>query len=532
MPCISLSIHQKSSLELRNYYTIPLDVRFVFCLPEKKSQVGAFRGSTNSAHPGPSLPSLDLLTEPLTHRVDEQGIGEQAEIIIQTLSEFGVPASIVEIHQGPRTTRFGVQPGFITKMVRGEVQRRRVKVSAITSLADDLALALATQHLRIESPVPGKSYIGLEVPNRQPAVVTLLSVLKNPAFSRIKNVGGLPIALGSDVVGNAVAADLSSMPHLLIAGATGSGKSVCVNTLIASLLLTYGPNHLRFLMIDPKTVELIGYNGIPHLITPVVTDMDKVLATLTWAVGEMERRYELFGDVGQRHLSGYNDWARSTGEEVLPFIVIIIDELADLMMTVPDDAESLIVRLAQKARATGIHLVLATQRPTVNVVTGLIKANIPTRIAFAVTSGVDSKVILDRTGAETLLGRGDMLYKAADALNLLRLQGCFVADDELERLVKHWRSHTPPLPLVQLPLLPSAEINPHTEIDNDEEDRLLPQAIDLAKKHHTVSTSFFQRKLRIGYARAARLVDVLEERGIIGPLNGRQAREVLLETQG
>ena len=497
------------------------------------------------------LPSPALLQPDKDQEVDQTLAYTKAQAIIGTLQEFGVPAQVVEIRQGPRITRFGVQPGFIEKALRnGQVQRRRVKVSAITSLADDLALALATNNLSIQSPVPGKSYIGISIPNLEAKLVTLAGVLSSPEFANIQKKGRLAIALGRDVVGNPVVADLSKMPHLLVAGATGAGKSVCVNAIIASLLFHWGPEQLKLLMIDPKKVELIGYNGIPHLIAPVVTEMDKVLGALTWAVGEMERRYDGFSQVGKRNLASYNQWAYANGEEQLPYLVVIIDELADLMMTVPEEVEPLIVRLAQLARATGIHLVLATQRPTVKVVTGLIKANIPARIAFAVASSIDSRVILDVNGAESLLGRGDMLYKAANALGLLRLQGCFVSDEELERLVTHWLSHETDDKDAGV-LFDSLDVTPQTTLPDQEKgdapiprhasvarklrrtghDKLLPKAIELARQHQTVSTSFFQRKLRIGYARAARLVDTLEEKGIIGPQNDRRGRQVLEEEE-
>jgi S-DNA-T family DNA segregation ATPase FtsK/SpoIIIE len=402
-------------------------------------------------------------------------------------------------------------------------------VSAITSLADDLALALAAKSIRVEAPVPGRPYVGIELPNDNTELVTLHSVLTSEAFKKIKS--DLAVALGRDVSGNAVAADLSRMPHALIAGATGSGKSVCVNTIIASLLFNLRPEQLQLLMIDPKMVELMPYNGIPHLIAPVVTDMERVVGALTWALREMERRYKLFSQVGKRNHESYNKWAVQQGKEELPYIVIIIDELADLMMVAPDDVEQIICRIAQMARATGMHLILATQRPSVDVVTGLIKANVPTRISFAVASSTDSRVILDQTGSENLLGRGDMLYQASDSGKLQRLQGGFVSDQELHALVSHWMRYSPSRQPTQSTESPWDDIVEELAQEEEPQDQLLPQAIEIVREHQWASTSFLQRKLRIGYTRAARLIDALEEKGFIGPPKegGNGSREVLVE---
>ena len=475
------------------------------------------------------LPPLNLLKRARVQSQSQIAPQAQAHLITETLAAFDIPAKVVQINQGPTITQFGLQPGVYEKKKQdGRIQRRKVKVSAITALTNDLALALSAKSLRIY-PVPGKPYLALEIPNQKRQLVSLASVLTRHAsvasqqFEEIYQKGGLPIALGRDISGQPVAVDLAQTPHCLIAGATGSGKSVCLNAIIASLLFNYSPCCLAFVMIDPKMVELIGYNGLPHLISPVITDMDKVVGALQWAVSEMEKRYKLLSQARQRDIASYNQWAKANDKEALPIIVVIIDELADLMMTTPDDVEQLICRLAQKARAIGIHLILATQRPTVNIVTGLIKANVPTRIAFAVASHIDSKVILDVKGAESLLGRGDMLYKAADALNLQRLQGCFVSDSELEGLVAYWC--TQGQGQGQEFLLEGSFEMSVSETQKDDaptgHDKLLPKAIALTKELEIVSTSLFQRKLRIGYARAARLVDTLEERGLIGKASSR-----------
>ncbi len=376
----------------------------------------------------------------------------------------------------------------------------------------------------------GAPYVGIEVPNSDTEMVTLHSVLVSEEFKALRSE--LAFALGRDVSGHPVAADLARMPHLLIAGATGSGKSVCVNTIIASLLFRLGPDRLKFLMIDPKMVELIPYNGIPHLIAPVVTDMERAVGALTWAMREMDRRYKLFSEAGKRNVDAYNTWLVSQGQEPLPFIVIVIDELADLMMVAADQIERIICRIAQMARATGMHLILATQRPSVDVVTGLIKANVPARIAFAVASQIDSRVILDSNGAEALLGRGDMLFQAPDTSKLHRLQGCFVSDQELSKIVMHWLSNgsapsltpamqaSPPVGGAQpspAPDTPWEDILDEIAEGSQQADELLPQASAIVREHQWASTSFLQRKLRIGYTRAARLIDALEAQGVIGP---------------
>jgi S-DNA-T family DNA segregation ATPase FtsK/SpoIIIE len=464
---------------------------------------------------------------------DEELDRRQAGVIEETLASFGAPAKVIEVSRGPTITMFGVEPDFVES--RGG--RMRVRVGKIASLADDLALALSARTIRIQAPVPGKGYIGIEVPNEQISLVALRDVIESEAFRRLKSP--LRFALGQDVAGNAMAADLSAMPHLLVAGATGSGKSVCVNSLITCLLLNNTPEDLRLLMVDPKRVELTGYNGIPHLLAPVVVELERVVGALQWVLREMDQRYHKLAQAGCRNVKEYNTKLTAHGERRLPYLVVIIDELADLMMLAPDETERSITRLAQLARATGIHLVIATQRPSVDVVTGLIKANFPARIAFAVASGVDSRVILDQPGAERLLGRGDMLFQAPDAAAPVRLQGTFVADNEIQRLVQYWQgfvgvaapaspvaggivdSLPASLPLKQMPLWEDLSVE-------ETNDPLLTEAIDLSRRQGRASISMLQRRLRIGYTRAARLVEVMEAKGIVGPPDpSTGAREIL-----
>ncbi|HKJ28157.1 MAG TPA: DNA translocase FtsK, partial [Anaerolineales bacterium] len=380
----------------------------------------------------PQISNILELGAEMIHDDDYERL--RAEKIEETLGSFGAPATVVEINRGPTITQFGVEPDYVESS-RG---RTRVRVSKIAGLADDLSLALAAQRIRIQAPVPGKGYIGIEVPNDKIAVVALRDVIESKAFSRLKHP--LRFGLGQDVAGNAVAADLSRMPHLLVAGATGSGKSVCVNGIITCLMLHNTPNTLRFIMVDPKRVELTGYNGIPHLLAPVVTDLERVVGVLQWVTREMDSRYQKFADIGARNIDDYNKRAENNGHSKLPFLVVVIDELADLMMVAPDQTERLITRMAQLARATGIHMIISTQRPSVDVVTGLIKANFPARISFAVASGTDSRVIIDQPGAERLLGQGDMLFQAPDAPAPVRLQGVFVSDPEILRAVQYWRA--------------------------------------------------------------------------------------------
>ncbi len=466
---------------------------------------------------------------------DDLGEADRSSIIEETLASFGAPARVVEIHRGPTITLFGVEPDFIETR-RGKM---RVRVAKIASLADDLALALAAKRVRIQAPVPGRGYVGIEVPNEQAARVTLRSVVESAPFQQMKSF--IRIALGQNVSGDAVAADLSIMPHLLIAGTTGSGKSVCVNSIITCLLLHNAPETLRFLMVDPKRVELTGYNGIPHLLAPVVVELKQVVGALQWVTREMDRRYQAFSDLGVRHISEYNRAVLASAvtkptppqpgappaRNTFPYLVVIIDELADLMMLAPDETERSITRLAQLARATGIHLIIATQRPSVDVVTGVIKANFPARIAFAVASSVDSRVILDQPGAERLLGSGDMLFQAPDAPAPVRLQGVFVSDGEIQRLTNYWRglalqsppeaAAAEPPPDVLPPGIPLKQLTFLEETQEDEGDPLLEDAIKLVHRQGRASVSMLQRKMRIGYTRAARLIEAMETRQVIGP---------------
>jgi S-DNA-T family DNA segregation ATPase FtsK/SpoIIIE len=458
---------------------------------------------------------------------------QRAHLIEETLTSFGAPARVVEINRGPTITQFGVEPDFVE--TRGS--RTRVRVGKIASLVDDLALALSARTIRIQAPVPGKGFVGIEVPNEQIGVVALRDVIESEAFHRLKSP--LRFALGQNVAGNAVAADLAGMPHLLIAGATGSGKSVCVNSIICCLLINNTPDDLRLIMVDPKRVELTNYNGIPHLLAPVVVELERVVTALQWVTREMDMRYHKLAEAGARNIQDYNNRALSHGIKKLPYLVVIIDELADLMMLAPDDTERAITRLAQLSRATGIHLVIATQRPSVDVVTGLIKANFPARIAFAVASGVDSRVILDQPGAERLLGQGDMLFQAPDAPTAVRLQGVFVSESEILRLVTDWQSQAgaaeaapsamggapdampPGVPLKQMPMWEDMAVEENV-------DPLFNEAVDLARAQGRASISMLQRRLRIGYTRGARLIEEMEAKGIIGPPDpGTGAREIL-----
>ena len=417
-------------------------------------------------------------------------------------------------------TQFGVEPLY----VETAGQKRKVRVSRIVNLADDLALALAAPAVRIEAPVPGRPYVGIEVPNPDKSLVSLRGILES---AELRKGSALTLPLGRNTAGGAVVLDLTKAPHMLIAGATGSGKSVCINTIITGLLMQHGPESLRFIMVDPKMVELPGYNGIPHLYGKVITDVEQVMGALTWLLIQMDDRYQLFRDLGVRNIDAYNATMRKQkGGQPLPYIVLVIDELADLMMTAAEDVERQICRLAQMARATGIHLVLATQRPSTDVITGLIKANFPTRIAFAVTSQIDSRVILDTPGAERLLGRGDMLLMRSDAGKLQRVQGCFVADEEINEVVHFWKTEG------------AGEARPLTApwagiLDQlDDEDELVQDAVDAVRGMRTCSTSMLQRKLNIGYPKAARLMEEMEKRGVVGPdMGAGRGREVLLKKQ-
>ena len=449
----------------------------------------------------------------------DQEIEENAHTLQQTLESFHVNAKVISACHGPAVTRYDLEPA------------PGVKVSKITNLAEDIALQLATTSVRIE-PVPGKAAIGIEIPNRILESVQLRDVLENPAFQEAKSK--LTVGLGMDISGQAILADIGKMPHLLVAGATGSGKSVCINTLISSILFKAAPDEVKFILIDPKMVELSNYNGIPHLMVPVVTDPKKASSVLNWAVQEMEKRYAVFASHSVRDIKSFN---RRYAEEKMPFIVIVIDELADLMMVSPRDVEDSICRILQKARAAGIHMILATQRPSVNVITGIIKANLPSRISFAVSSQVDSRTILDRGGAETLLGKGDMLFSPQGAPKPIRVQGAFISDEEVEMLLDYIRSQGQEVSENE-ELIDFIE-NDSKEDDSSEEDeflvkqdKLLPDAVELVMSTGQASSSSIQRRFRVGYSRAARLVDTMEELRIIGPSGGgNKPREILMSQE-
>ena len=468
-----------------------------------------------------SLPPLDLLDPASPKAYGDTDIRRKTRIIEETLESFGVPAKVVEVNQGPTVTQFGLAPGYVERRgPNGQVHRQRVRVAKISGLAKDLALALAASPVRIEAPVPGRSVVGLEVPNDEVSLVSLRSIVESPEFTRVDSK--LALALGEDVSGRPVVVDLDLMPHLLIAGATGSGKSVCMNSIISCLLLNNGPQDLQMLLVDPKMVELVGYNGIPHLLAPVVVDLEQVVGALAWVTRQMDERYQLFHQLGVRNLSEYNRrMKRRQDQDTLPVLAVMIDELADMMMVAPDEVERHICRIAQMGRATGIHLVIATQRPSVDVVTGLIKANFPARISFAVTSQIDSRVILDQGGAENLLGRGDMLFMSPQQSAPLRLQGCFVSDREIESLIGFWKDKAPPTEQATL-------FAPWTDFQ-EPGDTLLEEAIALAQGRERISTSFVQRKLHLGFPRASRLIEEMEAKGIVGPdEGGGRGRKVLL----
>jgi DNA segregation ATPase FtsK/SpoIIIE, S-DNA-T family len=494
-------------------------------------------GILATSQPRPwALPAIDQILEKGSETTYDDDVDRQrARVIEETLRVLGAPVNVVEINRGPTITQFGVEPDFIE--TRGS--RTRVRVAKIAALADDLALALSARTIRVEAPVPGKGYVGIEVPNEQISLVSLRDVIESDAFRRLKSP--LRFALGEDVAGNAVAADLSAMPHLLIAGQTGSGKSVCVNSLICCLLLHNTPDNLRLIMVDPKRVELTNYNGVPHLLAPVVVETEKVVGVLQWVLREMDMRYHKLAQIGTRNIAEYNARVESKGdgmEKKLPRLVVFIDELADLMMLAPEETQGAITRLAQLARATGIHLVIATQRPSVEVVTGIIKANFPARIAFAVASNTDSRVILDQPGAERLLGRGDMLFQAPDAPAPIRMQGTYLSEGEIFSLVTYWQSFVPStalapnaaggipdaiqagVPLVQIPLWDDIA-------SQEEKDPLLDEAVDLSRRQGRASVSMLQRRLRIGYTRASRLVESMQDKGVISRESGPQGFEIL-----
>lgn len=465
------------------------------------------------------LPPLDLLKAPKhnSQLSDKKNIYENARKLEKTFQSFGVKAKVTQVHLGPAVTKYEVYPDV------------GVKVSKIVNLSDDLALALAAKDIRIEAPIPGKSAVGIEVPNSEIAMVSLREVLESKLNDRPD--AKLLIGLGRDISGDAVLAELNKMPHLLVAGATGSGKSVCINGIITSILMRAKPHEVKLMMIDPKMVELNVYNGVPHLLAPVVTDPKKASQALKKVVNEMERRYELFSHTGTRNIEGYNEIIKRNNQEEeakqpeLPFIVVIVDELADLMMVASNDVEDSIIRLSQMARAAGIHLIIATQRPSVDVITGVIKANIPSRIAFSVSSQTDSRTILDMGGAEKLLGRGDMLFLPVGASKPVRVQGAFLSDDEVEQTVDFVIAQQKAQ--YQEEMIPSEVVETTSEIQDD----LYEEAVQLVVDMQTASVSMLQRRFRIGYTRAARLIDAMEERGVVGPYEGSKPRDVLLSKE-
>lgn len=468
-------------------------------------------------------PSLELLKTNSSTKLnssDKKELIESANKLEEILSNFGVDAKVTQVTKGPSVTRFELQPS------------PGVKVSKIVNLSDDIALGLAASGIRIEAPIPGKAAVGIEVPNRKQTAVFLREVLENEEF--IESKKKLAFALGKDISGKCVVGDLSKMPHTLIAGATGSGKSVCINSLIISILYKYNPNEVKLLMVDPKVVELNVYNGIPHLLIPVVTDPKKAAAALNWAVNEMTKRYKLFADMGVRNMESYNElYNKGIIEQKIPYIVIIVDELADLMMVCPNDVEDYIGRLAQMARAAGMHLVIATQRPSVDVITGVIKANIPSRISFAVSSQIDSRTILDSSGAEKLLGKGDMLYYPVGESKPLRVQGCFISEEEVEQVISFIKSEQGEDTSYEEDIIEhinsAADSSSSGSHDgNDDVDELLNDAINIVVEFQQASTSFIQRKLRVGFNRASRIMDELEERNIISEKDGSRPRQVLV----
>ncbi len=479
------------------------------------------------------LPAVgDILDSGNAPTANEEFVQQRARLIEDTLASFGAPAQVVAISRGPTITQFGVEPLFVE--TRGGV-RTRVRVSKIASLSDDLALALAAPRIRIQAPVPGHSYVGIEVPNEEMAMVALRDILESEVYRNYKKP--LSFGLGRDVAGMPIVTSIENMPHMLIAGTTGSGKSVCVNSILTCMLLYNTPDDLRLVLVDPKRVELTGYNGIPHLLGPVVVEMDRVIGALQWMTREMDKRYHMFAQMGSRNITDYNNKMKLQGGKKLPYLVVVIDELADLMMIAPDETERTITRLAQLARATGIHMILATQRPSVDVVTGLIKANFPARIAFAVASNTDSRVILDQPGAERLLGRGDMLYQAPDAPAPVRLQGVFVSDHEIQKLVEYWRDqagNASPYAVAGMPAdavpenVPLKQAPLWEEAQKVEGDPLFEEAVAIVRKEGRASVSMLQRRLRIGYTRASRIVDMMEDKKIVGPPEGAtQMRPVL-----
>ncbi|MBN1152914.1 MAG: DNA translocase FtsK, partial [Dehalococcoidia bacterium] len=465
---------------------------------------------------GWQIPPIDVLDKPKEVELNREEMDKRARLIEEALDSYGVEAKVVQINSGPTVTQFGVEPGWVRRFRKvvddkgeerqEEVSRTRIRVDRITALANDLSLALAAPSIRIEAPIPGKSMVGVEVPNSAFGSVSLRSVIESTTYQKMQAKTKLALALGKGAGGESVSGDLTKMPHLLIAGSTGSGKTVCLDSIICCLLMHNSPDELRLLLVDPKRVELVAFSEIPHLAAPVVVEADKAVKVLRWLNVEMDRRYREFAKAKARNIESYNK-DRTPGE-AMPYLVLVVDELADLMMAAFDEVEHTLCRLAQLARATGIHLIVATQRPSVDVVTGLIKANFPTRISFAVTSQVDSRTILDTVGAEKLLGRGDMLYLPSEAGRPKRLQGTFVSDAEMERLVQFWAGQRrQEKAIVDLEAVEGPEAGGQR---GGAVDPMLAEARKLAAEHNQISASFLQRRLRIGYPRAARIMEQLE----------------------
>lgn len=486
---------------------------------EKEEVKGEIEKSIEKPFANYVFPPISILNEASRTSQDKRReMYETANKLMTVLKDFGVEAKLLQVTQGPTVTRYEIQPST------------GVKLAKITSLSEDIALNLAVPTVLVAA-VPGKAAVGIEIPNNTIGTVSVRELIESANFKDAKSK--LSVAFGKDIGGNVIIGDIAKFPHVLIAGATGSGKSVCLNTIVASVLYKARPDEVKMIMIDPKVVELGIYNGIPHLLIPVVTDPKKAAGSLNWAVGEMMRRYALFAETGTRNISGYNEHIEKEGGEKMPQIVIIIDELADLMMVAAKEVEDYICRLAQLARAAGIHLIIATQRPSVDVITGLIKANIPSRIAFSVSSGTDSRTILDRIGAEKLLGKGDMLYHPTGMPNPIRVQGAFVSDEEIENVVSFIKEHTEETSYAgdlaeHIERMASGENGVTDDDDGDDADELLPQAIEIAAELGQISTAMIQRKMKVGYARAGRIIDQMETRGLISGPNGSKPRDVYL----
>ncbi len=467
------------------------------------------------------VPHLSLLSDSFAEdKTDTKlSIDENVKILEKTFTNFGINAKVVGVIQGPTVTRYEIRPA------------PGVKISKITNLSNDIALSFAVASVRIEAPIPGKNAVGIEVPNRKRVNVYLKEILQSSEFQNGKYK--LPIALGIDIGGKPIIANLTELPHLLIAGATGSGKSVCINNIILSILFKLNPKAVKFIMIDPKRVELNIYNGIPHLLIPIITDASQAIKVLNWAISEMEKRFKIFAEAGVRNLDGYNEYVRNINNdtETLPYIILVIDELADLMLSAPVKAEESLCRLAQMTRATGIHLIIATQRPSVDIITGSIKVNFPSRIAFAVSTQVDSRTILDINGAEKLLGNGDMLFSPVGVSKPIRAQGAFVVEKEIRNVVSYLMEHSPSPEYEQEVLEYKKSKNMLRDTEEEEEDEFFNDAVSIIINSKQASISILQRKLRIGYTRAARLIDVMEKRGIVGPYDGRNPRKILISNE-